>query len=142
MSNVKNSIKEQLILHEDLRLKPYECTEGYITIGVGRNLEAKGISEELALKWLDEDVEDVIGQLKKYKWFSKLDPVRKKVIIDMGFNLGVPGLLEFKKMIQAIRDNDFERAAAEMKDSKWHEQVNDRALRLEEMMRTGEDYES
>lgn len=136
------SIKEQLILHEDLKLKPYEDSEGYITIGVGHNLDAQGVKRELVMKWLDEDVKEVVDELEQYDWFHKLDIVRQKVIIDMGFNLGVPGLLEFKKMIQAIKEDDYERAVAEMKDSKWHDQVKDRASRLEKMMRTGEDYES
>ena len=58
----------------------------------------------------------------------------------MGFNLGVPGLLKFKNMIQCIKDNQYIAAANEMRDSRWHKQVKKRALRLEEMMRTGEDY--
>ena len=37
---------ERLIVHEGLRLKPYKCPAGYLTIGVGRNVETNPITEE------------------------------------------------------------------------------------------------
>ena len=46
--NIKK-IKDQLIQHEGLKLKPYQCPAGRLTIGVGRNLEDKGITEKLSL---------------------------------------------------------------------------------------------
>ena len=46
------TIEEQLLLHEGLRLKPYRCTSNKLTIGVGRNLEDKGISKEEAMRLL------------------------------------------------------------------------------------------
>uniref|UniRef100_A0A6M3J136 Putative glycoside hydrolase n=1 Tax=viral metagenome TaxID=1070528 RepID=A0A6M3J136_9ZZZZ len=68
-----------------------------------------------------------------------LDTVRKAVIIDMLFNLGYKGLMKFKNMIAALRSGDYEKAADEMMDSKWHGQVGLRALELENMMRDGGD---
>jgi lysozyme len=135
------TIYEQLELHEGVRLKPYKDSVGKLTIGIGRNLDDKGITKKEAKYLCRNDVKDVVEQLANYEWFCKLEPVRQKVLIDMGFNLGVPGLLQFKNMIQALKDNEFIAAANEMKNSKWHSQVGERALRLEEMMRTGEDYE-
>ena len=134
------SIEEQLILHEGLKLKPYRCPAGYLTIGVGRNLETKGLSKEEALFLLRNDIREVTKQLEQYPWFTKLDPVRQKVLIDMAFNLGVTGLLSFKRMIAALERGDYETAANEMLDSLWYQQVGKRAERLVEMMRTGEDY--
>jgi len=135
------TIYEQLELHEGLKRKPYKDSVGKLTIGIGRNLDDKGITKQEAKYLCQNDVKDVVNQLADYEWFCKLDPVRQKVLIDMGFNLGVPGLLQFKNMVQALKDNQFIAAANEMKNSKWHHQVGKRALRLEEMMRTGEDYE-
>ena len=134
------SIEEQLILHEGLKLKPYRCTEGKLTIGVGRNLDDKGISELEALYLLWNDIKDVMDALDRYAWYRQLDPVRQKALIDMAFNLGLGGLMQFKKMIAAIELGDYGAAADQMLDSRWARQVKTRADRLAEMMRTGEDY--
>ena len=133
-------IEEQLILHEGMRLKPYRCTEGKLTIGVGRNLDDKGISKEEALFLLRNDIVTVTTQLQKYDWYINADPIRRKVLIDMAYNLGITGLLQFRRMIAALERGDYEGAADQMLDSRWAEQVGYRAVRLAEMMRTGEDY--
>lgn len=134
------SIEEQLLLHEGLKLKPYRDTKGVLTIGVGRNLVAKGISREEALLMLRNDIREVTGRLEQYEWYSKLDPIRQKVIIDMCFNLGLNGLLRFRNMIAAIEAGDYQAAADQMVNSAWYLQVRTRSRRLERMMRTGEDY--
>lgn len=135
------SIEEQLILHEELRLKPYKCPAGKLTIGVGRNLDDKGLSEDEALFLLANDIDEITRRLDKYGWYKALDPVRKKVIVDMAFNLGLSGLLSFKNMVQAINCYDYDMAADEMANSRWYEQVGQRGKRLAQMMRTGEDYD-
>ena len=133
-------IEEQLVLHEGLKLNPYRCPAGKLTIGVGRNLEDKGISMAEALFLLRNDVEEVRTQLERYPWYTQLDPVRQKVLIDMAFNLGIGGLMQFRKMLAALEAGDYGKTADEMLDSKWARQVGKRAQRLAEMMRTGEDY--
>ena len=135
-----HSIEDQLILHEGLRLKPYRCTAGKLTIGVGRNLEDKGISHHEALFLLRNDIVEVTAQLERFDWFRALGPVRRKVLIDMCFNLGIQGLLGFKQMIEALKRGDYETAADEMVNSRWYRQVGERGRRLERMMRTGENY--
>lgn len=163
------TIEEQLILHEGLRLKVYKCPAGKWTIGVGRNLEAKGltkeeqekilgtsglsklevidallgmgISKEDALFLLANDIADCKRDLERYDWYTKLDPVRQKVLIDMRLNLGMAGLLDFKRMIVALAAQDYEAAAKEMIDSRWYVQVGNRSKRLVTMMFDGEDYE-
>ena len=134
-----HSIEDQLILHEGLRLKPYRCTEGKLTIGVGRNLDDRGINKAEALYMLDTDIKLVKGALG-YQWCHDMDPVRKKVIIDMVFNLGLSGFLQFQKMIKALQTGDYLTASKEMLDSKWANQVGSRAVRLSKMLMTGEDY--
>ena len=136
-----HSIEDQLILHEGLRLKPYRCTAGKLTIGVGRNLEDKGISHDEAMMLLRNDIAEVTAQLERFDWFRALGPVRRKVLIDMCFNLGMAGLLGFQKMIEALKRADYEAAADEMVYSRWYRQVGERGRRLERMMRTGEDYQ-
>ena len=58
----------------------------------------------------------------------------------MAFNLGMPKLKQFAKMLGAIENKDWVNVASEMLDSRWAEQVGNRASRLSEMMETGEDY--
>jgi len=166
---VKHNLKDQLILHEGLKLRTYRCPAGYWTIGVGRNLETKslsrgeqqyilgcdeltpqqvinilrrrGITKEEALVLLAHDIQDCEQDLRQFEWFDRLDPVRRKVVLDMRFNLGPGGFRGFKKMIAALAAGDYKAAAAEMVDSKWYRQVKTRGVRLARMMRTGEDYD-
>lgn len=132
-------INAQLIKHEGLKLKPYRCTEGKLTIGVGRNLEDRGITEDEALYLLNKDVLDVTKSLSsQLHIFDYLDGARKGVLINMAFNIGVNGLLKFKCMIAALNRYDYDCAADEMIDSKWADQVGNRSIELANQMRTGE----
>jgi lysozyme len=132
-------LKNQLVLHEDLRLKPYRCTAGKLTIGVGRNLEDRGISKKEALYLLDNDIEEVSAELsRRLPWFSDLNGPRKAVLIDMAINLGIDGLFKFKRTLAAVARGDYAEAAREMKDSQWYRQVKSRGVRLVAQMRTGE----
>lgn len=130
-------LENMLIRHEDLKLKPYTCTAGKLTIGVGRNLEDNGITEAEARMMLQYDIQTTKVQLLKYKWFTELDSVRKDVIIDMVFNLGITRFLKFKETIKHLINQDYESAAAEMVNSQWANQVGERAIELAAMMVTG-----
>lgn len=133
-----DSFKSRLILEEGFKLFPYPDTEGQLTIGVGRNLTANGISQDEAAFMLEHDVVKVFNSCyKAFAWFHFLDDVRQEVILDMCFNLGIGGLLTFKKMLVSVENKDYELAAVEMLQSKWASQVHDRAIKLAEMMRTG-----
>jgi lysozyme len=135
------SIEEQLMLHEGLKLKAYLCPAGKTTVGVGRNLEDRGITRDEALFLLRNDIKEITEELsKRYSWFSSLDFVRQKVLIDMTFNIGLGGLSQFRNMLNAIEGGDYQRASTEMENSRWYRQVGIRAKRLTKMMRTGSDY--
>jgi lysozyme len=122
---------EQLIVHEGLVLEPYECTAGKLTIGVGRNLEDRGISVDEAHYLLKNDIEIVERELLEAQpLVSMLDAVRQRVLVDMGFNLGIPTLMKFQKMWDAIEDEDWVEAAGQMLDSRWAHQVGRRATTL------------
>jgi lysozyme len=134
----KTKLAEQLKKHEGLRLKPYTDTVGKLTLGIGRNLEDKGITEQEALFMLNNDVDYFYGQLnKKLTWFKSLDDARQNVLINMAFNLGVAGLLSFKNTLRLVSVGHFHEAAEEMLNSKWAKQVGYRAEELAEQMRTG-----
>jgi lysozyme len=121
-----------------MRKFPYKCTGGKLTIGIGRNLDDRGITEEEADHLLSNDIDDFEDRLtREIPWMVGLDPIRQRVLIDMAFNLGVPGLLKFKRTLAAIRGKEYDRAAGMMLDSRWATQVGQRAKRLSHMMATG-----
>jgi len=127
-----------LIRHEGVRLKPYKDSVGKTTIAIGRNLDDVGISREEAVIMLDNDIRTATEEVKQaFPWYKDLNNARQTVIISMAFNLGLPRLLKFKKMISAMYEEDYETASEEMMDSKWAGQVGYRAVDLSEMMRVG-----
>lgn len=133
-----NAMKQQLIAHEALRLKPYKDTVGKLTIGVGRNLDDRGISREEAMVLLNNDIGLVVADLDRtFPWWSELTENRKRVLIDMAFNLGISGLSGFHKALAAMESGEYTDAASEMLDSRWAVQVGDRAQSLAAMMREG-----
>lgn len=132
-------LEDQLIDHEGLELKPYRCTAEKLTIGVGRNIEDRGITEEEARYMLQTDIMIVEDELlAKKPEVAGLDAVRQRVLVDMGFNLGIPTLMKFQNMWNAIEEEDWAEAASQMLDSRWAKQVGRRADRLAEAMATGE----
>jgi len=156
----KDLLMDKLVAHEGLRLQVYKDTLGIDTIGIGRNLEGRGISEE-ELDWMDIPNMDAIYEhgiseadatylaqndvqiveeelLRAHPCVESLDAVRQLVLIDMAFNLGVPRLCKFKKMWAAIHENKFDVAAKEMLDSRWANQVKSRSVKLAHAMHHGE----
>jgi lysozyme len=138
MNYNKEALVDQLIRHEGLELKVYKCTEGIETIGIGRNLVDRGVTEEEARYLCNNDIEIVEHELlRNFPFVADLDDVRLRVILDMAFNLGISRLRNFKKMWEALEGADYETAAIEMMDSKWARQVKTRAYTLARMMETG-----
>ena len=129
----------QLLRDEGLQLRPYRDTVGKLTIGVGRNLDDKGISREEALEMLDHDVSEATQSLTEtLPWVTSLDEARQGVLVNMAFNLGLRGLLQFHQTLQAVENGHWQAAAQHMLDSKWAQQVGPRATRLALQMETGE----
>lgn len=131
------TLKELLIEHEGLRLKPYRCSAGKLTIGVGRNIEDRGISPTEAMFMLDNDIERTLMECRTFPWFDSLDNVRQAVVASMVFNLGLSKFQKFVRTIGAIEAGNYAKAAAEMVLSDWFLQVGKRGPELVEMMRTG-----
>lgn len=138
-SLVLDYLLPMLVEHEGLRLKPYKDTRGKLTIGIGRNLDDKGISKEEALVMCVSDMEEVAELAEtKLPFYSVLNSPRKCVILSMMFNMGFEGFSKFKKFIQLVNVRDFDSASREMLNSLWSTQVPNRAKELAEIMRTGE----
>ena len=160
MKYIRTHLIKQLVQSEGLRLEVYQDTLGIDTIGVGRNLEDRGITkEELdamdfpnieavyehgiteadAAYLLENDVQIVEEELlNAHACVADLDSVRQLVLVDMAFNMGVPRLRKFKKMWAAIHQEDFRTAAKEMLDSRWAVQVKSRSHKLAHAMHHGE----
>ena len=134
--------------------KYYLCQSNKLTIGYGRNvtdnpisydeyimlfpllsrseamiaIAIEGISEYQAAKLLAGFIVSEIKYLmRKYRWFRQLSYLRKMVILDMIYNIGLDGFMGFKKMIKALKRGDYARASNEIEDSRYYFQVGDRA---------------
>lgn len=145
-------IKNMLLDEEGYRKYKYYDTKGFLTIGIGNNLTAKGISEsdadklwpngmslDEALKDLQEEIIKVISYFSSsFPFINEMDEVRQAVLIDMGYNMGVSKVLRFTKMIGAIEKHNWSLAASEMVNSKWASDVGKkRSTKLHDMMLTG-----
>jgi lysozyme len=140
MNYNKERLVDQLIRHEGMELKVYKDSLGIETIGVGRNLVDRGVTEEEARYLCNNDIEIVERELvQSFPIVSSLNDTRIRVLLDMAFNVGLPRLRGFKRMWAALDNQDYVEAAKEMLDSKWARQVKTRAYTLARMMETGED---
>ena len=136
----RQKLIRQLRLHEGERLRPYRCTAGKLTIGIGRNLEDRGITQNESAYLLSNDLDYFTIRLEEaLPWMVELDEVRQRVLIDMAFNLGISGLLSFKRTLEAVKEGNYVAASDMMLDSRWAAQVHQRAITLSDMMETGED---
>jgi len=130
-------LKDQLIKHEGMELKPYQCSADKTTIGVGRNIQEIGITDDEARYLLDNDILRVCKELDNaIHWWRDLSEVRQRVLVDMVFNLGITRFMKFSRTIEAIEAGQYDIAAEEMLDSRWSRQVGKRSERLAEAMRT------
>lgn len=135
MVNV-DKLKADLIRDEDLRLKPYRCTAGKLSIGVGRNLDDVGISEHEALMMLGNDIQWVIEDLdRNAPWWRRMPEPAQRALANMAYNLGWPKLSAFRNMLAALQAGNYETAADEALDSKWARQVGARADRIAALYR-------
>lgn len=131
-------LRAELEHDEGRKSKPYKDTEGILTIGVGWNLEERGLPTWVIDRLLDVSMQEAEADARSIvKTFDELMPVRQRVVVNMAFNLGRVRLKGFKKMIAAVHSEDWEEAAVQMLDSKWAKQVGARADRLAVMMREG-----
>jgi lysozyme len=134
----RSQLIEELKRDEGQVLSLYQCIAGKNTIGVGRNLDDRGITADEASYLLSNDIDICIDELEAvFPWFGTLSDARQRVCINMCFNLGLTRLLKFKKFIAAMEVGDWEIAGTEMLDSNWSKQVGDRSIRLRDLLLEG-----
>ena len=135
------STPEYVEMNEGYEPHIYLDSEGIETIGIGFNLQ-EGFSRVECLLILNYRLGNLQDRLREsFPWYSMLNQVRKTVLLDMAYNLGIPRLCRFTKMLGAIAEENWNKAAEELLDSRYAKQVGPRADRNAKMMRTGEWYE-
>ena len=154
-----NEFIKMVAKHEGIVLEPYRDSLGISTIGIGRNLEDRGITDG-ELDYIGKTMEEVLEKglteeeayylcmndiaivekelLDRKPIVNQLNDVRQMVLVDMAFNMGVPRLMKFKNMWAAIETEDYALACEEMIDSRWANQVGNRAMKLSLAMKNGE----
>ena len=136
----KNRFIKQMRFHEGVRSKVYKDHLGIMTIAVGRNLEDRELSEDEIDYLLANDIQIVENELDNgLSWWRDLDEVRQRALADLAFNMGLPRLHGFVKMLDGLQRRDYHAAADELLDSKYAKQVGARSERVANMIRTGED---
>ena len=133
----------QLRRDEGTKETAYKDSLGLLTIGVGRLIDSRkpgaGLRPDEIDYLLKNDIADRVQALTKaLPWFVALDDARHGVLINMAFQLGTAGLLEFKSTLALVSAGKYAEAAMQMLKSKWATQTPARAKRLAEQMKTGE----
>lgn len=142
---------------EGWRSHAYLDTTGHLTIGWGHNLATlilppgvhhedvkivpvNGISPTVGEALLVADVLDTVASLRRaIPWFDQLDEPRQQALAEMGFNLGVPGLMRWPIFLGQVRNGDYGAAAGNMLGTPWRRQVGQRAVRLAYLMEHGKE---
>ena len=125
----RDLIKKRLIDFEGLVLMPYKCSQNFTSIGIGRNLDSRGITEDEAMYLLGNDIDSVFRDLDKHLAIYKSYPIEAQyVFIDLCFNLGIHTLLSFRKTLALCQLGEWEKAAAELLRSRYAKQVGRRAI--------------
>lgn len=145
---------QRLCVNEGLRLKPYYCSAGHLTIGIGRNLEdnplndeekayighsvKEGITEDQAFYLCRNDLKKVRADLdKNLPWWQDLNADRQFVMIDLCFNMGIRKLLQFQKTLKSIATGYYVKAGEQLMQSLYAKQVGKRAERNAKCLQTG-----
>jgi len=128
------TILDQLKRDEGRRPEPYQDTRGVWTVGYGHNLTVGALSDDAMEQILRDDVQAVETACLSLPIWKDLSEARKGVLLNMAFNLGFVGLMQFRAMYVALESGDYETAAAEMLNSTWARQVGARADRLAKQM--------
>lgn len=140
--DVRQLASDHLILEEGFRPSAYLDHLGYLTIGIGRMIDEKkggGISRDEALHLLSNDLDKIDAQLSaKLPWWTTLSTTRQAILISMAFQMGISGLMKFKRTLDYIESGNYVMAARHMQLSLWARQTPGRARRMASAMETND----
>lgn len=131
-------LSDRIRQHEGCVLKPYLDSEGIWTAGIGRNLEAVPFSQDEVELMFQNDLRRAQNGAETLFPYSELNEVRRGVLTEMVFQMGVAGVSKFKNFLDAALHHDWQRAHDEMLDSKWAKQTPGRAKELAGIFLSGE----
>lgn len=141
------NVTDLIEFEEGYRSRPYLCTQGYPTIGIGKKIGKRWaniedfdftVSRKIAKAWLDESLSEILNQLSRLDFVGAIDNDRLFILISMVYQLGFSKFLKFKKMIAALETGDYNEAANQALDSLWASQTPARAKRHADVIRTGD----
>lgn len=122
------NVIEELKSDEDFIGMPYDDNLGIPTIGYGTKLPLDKVEATLLL---EKRFNDSLKEVKEnIDFFDTLPNDAKEVLLNMAYNMGIPRLMKFKKMLKALEEKDYREASKEMINSRWYRQVGSRATRL------------
>jgi lysozyme len=130
---VDRTIQAWIKTDEGLKLEAYVDTTGNLTIGWGRNLK-DGIRADEAELMFQNDLKQALNELLDQPWFSSQPTNVKNALINMNFNLGIEKLLEFKDMIEALKNKNYRAAAQAVLDSLWAKELPKRSKEVAVMI--------
>lgn len=125
------SLIEDIKQEEGFSGTVYKCTEGFDTVGYGSRMP---ITKEEAELLLEYRLKAMKAQLTGYLYDIDIKDEAWDILFNMAYQLGVKGVLNFKNMIKALKDNDYKEASIQMLDSLWAKQTPNRAKRLSDRM--------
>jgi len=138
---MSETLEQLLTRHEGKKRSAYQDINGFWTIGIGRLIDSRkggGLSEDEIQYLLKNDILRVSSNIKKLlPWVHTLTNNRYNVIISIAFNVGVNGLLKFKKMLLACEIGDFNEASLQILDSNVARELPTRYQELAKIMREG-----
>tara|TARA_B110000208_G_C11620487_1_gene377045 strand:+ start:94 stop:504 length:411 start_codon:yes stop_codon:yes gene_type:complete len=130
-------LRKTITRHEGARLEMYQDSLGIWTIGVGHNIQEKGISDRVMNLMLEEDLHEAIDEVERnVSFFTEMPEQVQEALVNLSFNMGIPRLMQFKKTLAYLREGDFTSAASELLDSRYATQVGERAIEIADMIRT------
>lgn len=130
-------LEAELTRDEGKRNKLYKCSAGFWTIGIGRNLEAKPLSDAVISLMFQEDIEEVERELdRRMPWWRKMTDARQRALLNLGFNMGV-GALVGTPTFKLMELGKYAECADRLMTWKWARQVGARAKRVTTMIRNG-----
>jgi len=130
-----DGLLENLKFSEGFRGEPYSDSLGFLTIGYGTKLPlSKEEAEQILVSRLSAKIIEL--QTKK-PVILELSENAQNALFEMAYQLGVNGLLKFKKMWKALEKKDFKKASLEALDSRWAKQTPNRANRIAQVIREG-----
>ena len=119
-------------------LKTGDTIKGKITVGIGWNMSDVPLPEEIVIRLYEISIKNVDDALAHYlPWVSDMDDVRKDVLRNMCFNMGIKRLLEFGNTLADCKSRNYVSAANKLKTSLWASQVPVRAKELINQLETG-----